>query len=102
MRTNRSRKEIKKVGLSPGFVSIRVIRGLLSRQKPTRPKTRQHAECVRVANLVLGDHAANFQNRKCATVQNRFRFVTHIIRAWHDRSRQKEVTALIRESRRRK
>src|SRR5205807_273397 len=74
--------------------------GRLKRDKAARCQPGANAKSIAVANLILGDHAVNFGNRERTAIQNRFRFVAHIIRDRHDRTRQKEVAPLIRESRR--
>src|SRR5437870_6749757 len=73
------------------------------RQKTTRRERRANAQCIGVANFVLRDHAANLLHSKFAAIENRFRFLSSLgLFTPLNRTCQKEVAALIRESRRRK
>jgi hypothetical protein len=64
-----------------------------------RGQSRPQAEGIGIANLVLGDHPANFMNSEGVAIQNRFRFVAHIVRTRLHWARQKEMTAFVSKAR---
>src|SRR5713101_2098991 len=73
----------------------------LEREKTARGQPGTNSKSISIADFVLGNHATNFRNTECAAIQDRFRFIAHIVRRLHDRESKKKVAALVGEARRR-
>src|SRR5438067_8748276 len=73
----------------------------LEREKTARGQPGTNSKSISIANFVLGNHATNLRNTKCAAIQDRFRFVAHIVRRLHDRAGKEKVAALVGKARRR-
>src|SRR6266403_3424418 len=73
----------------------------LEREKTARGQPGTNSKSISIANFVLGNHATNLRNTKCAAIQDRFRFVAHIVRRLHDRAGKEKVAALVGKTRRR-
>src|SRR5262249_8383606 len=73
------------------------------RQKTAGGERRANAECVCVANFIFRNHPANLLAGESAAIKNGFAFLPlRTFRAGLNWPRQKEITTLIRETRRRK
>src|SRR6266478_3989641 len=82
--------------------SFRSQSASVERKKTARRESRPHAQRVCVANFVPGDHAPNFLHAKCAAIENRFRFIAHVVSARLDWSCQKKVAMFVSKPWRRK
>jgi len=68
----------------------------LAPEKSAGREPRPNAECIGIANLVLGDHSPNFRHAKFAAIENRFSFVSgRCLFALLHGARQKETTAFV-------